>query len=88
MPRWGWRWLTLNGNRTDNRLENLQYMTHQENEAQKLEHGSILRGAQTWQGKKTHCPKGHPYSEQNTYRTKEGWRQCVTCTKARKRVLP
>lgn len=30
---------------------------------------------------KTHCPKGHPYSEENTYRCR-GIRQCRTCRAA------
>jgi hypothetical protein len=29
--------------------------------------------------KKTHCPKGHPYDELNTYRTPAGGRICRTC---------
>ena len=29
---------------------------------------------------KTHCPKGHPYDEENTYIVPTtGWRQCKTC---------
>lgn len=28
---------------------------------------------------KTHCPKGHEYSEENTYRDSKGWRKCRTC---------
>lgn len=28
---------------------------------------------------KTHCPKGHPFNEENTYMRKEGWKQCRTC---------
>jgi hypothetical protein len=28
---------------------------------------------------KTHCPQGHPYDEENTYRTKSGRRLCVIC---------
>jgi hypothetical protein len=41
------------------------------------------RGA--WE-RKTHCPKGHPYDEANTYLTKEGKRNCRTCAKARHRI--
>lgn len=33
---------------------------------------------------KTHCPKGHPYSPENT-RTKSGSRQCRTCGRDRDR---
>lgn len=33
--------------------------------------------------RKTHCPKGHPYDEANTYRTKQGWRYCRACNRER-----
>jgi len=33
---------------------------------------------------KTHCPRGHPYSKENTYLTpREGCRTCRTCTRER-----
>jgi hypothetical protein len=35
---------------------------------------------------KTHCPQGHPYDEENTYRTKNGKRQCRACSRARTRA--
>lgn len=31
--------------------------------------------------RKTHCPKGHEYSESNTYTDKNGKRNCLTCKK-------
>ncbi len=34
---------------------------------------------------KTHCVRGHPYNEANTYYEKKG-RQCRVCTKLRSRV--
>lgn len=34
---------------------------------------------------KTHCPKGHPYSDENTY-TGGGGRACLTCKKANARA--
>lgn len=58
----------------------LEPVTHREN---------ILRGTApaALHAKKTHCPKGHPYSPENTYRRKsgrqEGARVCRTCTLAR-----
>lgn len=30
--------------------------------------------------RKTHCPQGHPYSEENTYRMANGNRICRTCS--------
>lgn len=35
--------------------------------------------------RKTHCPKGHEYSEENT-RWHSGRRECVTCIRARDRA--
>lgn len=34
---------------------------------------------------KTHCPQGHEYNEENTIRSKAGWRQCRICTYASNR---
>jgi hypothetical protein len=39
-----------------------------------------------WLGHKTHCPRGHEYTPDNTYTSSTGkWigRQCKTCVKAR-----
>jgi hypothetical protein len=43
----------------------------------------------------THCHRGHPYSEKNTYITPDGGRQCRTCNrenyhlrKHRRKILP
>ena len=33
--------------------------------------------------KKTHCPQGHEYSEENTHITPDGSRACVACRKVR-----
>lgn len=32
---------------------------------------------------KTHCKRGHPYSPNNTYTDRRGWRKCKTCEQAR-----
>jgi hypothetical protein len=34
---------------------------------------------------KTHCPEGHPYSPENTYRDPEGHRHCRTCVRKQDR---
>lgn len=45
---------------------------------------SWTKGVMEWQRNKTHCPKGHPYDEANTYiYGKTGHRQCKTCNNAR-----
>lgn len=54
----------------------LEAVTHQENQ----------RRGNSWVGKnarKTECPKGHPYSKENTYINPHGARVCRTCAKAR-----
>jgi len=38
----------------------------------------ILRGPAKRNAQKTHCPHGHPYSSENTYRW-NGKRYCKTC---------
>lgn len=42
------------------------------------EHG---RGGDWGQAAKTHCPAGHPYSDENTYRVR-GERRCRECGRA------
>jgi len=46
-------------------------------------HQDKARKGRHWQQKKTHCPHGHPYSQDNTYRPPSGGRKCKTCLKAR-----
>lgn len=42
---------------------------------------------QGWQNAaKTHCPKGHEYSAENTARNRDGKRRCLTCARANSRV--
>lgn len=48
---------------------------------------NILRGvgATAVNKRKTSCPKGHLYSEENTYVTPQGYRQCRQCVSERRR---
>lgn len=55
--------------------EHLEPVTHSEN----MMRSPIMGRAQL---EKTHCPKGHPYSEENTMR-RDGKRYCRTCERAR-----
>lgn len=48
----------------------LELVTHQIN---------VQRGY----ARRTHCPQGHEYTPDNVYKSKTGWRQCITCTRAR-----
>lgn len=38
--------------------------------------------------RKTHCPKGHEYNEQNTRKTKDGKRVCRVCDRERTKKKP
>lgn len=35
--------------------------------------------------RKTHCRRGHPYNEENTRYTEDGWRDCRVCDRDRAR---
>lgn len=49
--------------------------------ARMRKHLGPLRG--NAQSRKTHCPQGHPYDEENTYVAPDGSRQCKTCRRIR-----
>lgn len=66
-----------NGDRTDNRLENLRWDTHQANERDKVNHGTNGRSHLN-----SHCPQGHAYTRENTYHHPQGWRVCRICKRA------
>jgi hypothetical protein len=67
-----------NGDRRDNRVENLRWATRDENEADKANHGTRLTGDRTPNGRKTQCRRGHPYDATNTM-FHRGRRSCRTC---------
>lgn len=69
----------LNGVATDSRLSNLVYGTHSENVLDSVAHGTHPSS------RRTECPYGHPYSEENTYQSSTG-RQCRTCNLRRCRA--
>jgi hypothetical protein len=50
-----------------------------------IEHVNLLRGVglASINALKTHCPHGHPYSESNTFREKDGSRKCRVCVNTR-----
>ena len=71
-----------NGIHTDNRAENLRYDTRSANQLDSVKHGTH------GQASKTHCPKGHEYTEANTYRPPKypNNRQCRACSLADQRA--
>ena len=75
----------LDGDPTNNSLDNLAYGTKGENNRDAVRHGTHFNGS------KTHCPKGHEYTPENTYITRRPGRNtttrvCKTCEAARKKV--
>lgn len=69
-----------NGNNADNRLSNLAWETPSDNNQRKREHGTAMIGVKNVQGRKTHCPSGHPYDDKNT-RLANGKRICRACAR-------
>lgn len=63
------------GDPTNNRLSNLSYDTHAENTRDTVRHGRHPSAGST------HCKRGHPFSEENTYLTSTQ-RVCRTCRRA------
>ena len=71
--------LHRDGDTHNNRLSNLKYGTRKENQADVRRHGN------NHYLNKTHCPKSHPYTEENTENTSQG-RKCRECHRARSRA--
>lgn len=70
----------LNGDPSDNRLQNLAYGTQGQNIRDQVAHGT-----HPW-GSATHCVNGHEFNEQNTYREPGANRRaCRTCVNDRGR---
>ena len=65
-----------NGDRADNRLENLRWATPVENQADVDRHGTRSAPPRT-----THCPKGHPKTGDNLRFDKYGGGICITCAR-------
>ena len=63
----------LDGDSTNNRLDNLTYGTPSENIADSVTHGTHRNS------RKTRCHKGHRFTEENTYVRADGSRRCKAC---------
>ena len=55
--------------------DHLEEVTHAEN----TRRGNAGMWFKELQNSKTHCPKGHPYDEDNTRYKPQGWRVCKEC---------
>lgn len=63
------------GNPQNNRVENLRWDTKSANARDRIRHGNDR------QSRKTHCPRWHEYTPENTYlHNDRKWRRCKTCT--------
>lgn len=67
------------GDPGNNFVENLRWGTHSENMLDSVRHGTHPSA------RKTHCPRGHAYTENNTYLHPRGHRACVECRHAEHR---
>lgn len=69
--------LHLDGNPTNNRLDNLRWGTPSQNSLDAVAHGVHP------QARKTHCKKGHAFTAENTRFEARGGRACRACDRAR-----
>jgi hypothetical protein len=69
----------LDGDSTNNAVDNLRYGTHAENMQDRVKHGRDP------QALRTHCPHGHGYTPENTYMQSAGGRGCRACRTRRGR---
>lgn len=68
------------GDRSNPRLTNLCYGSQSDNMQDAVRHGTHANAS------KTHCPKGHEYTPENTYIRPDFYaRMCRACLRARKR---
>lgn len=69
----------INGDPSDNRLANLRYGTHTENNQDRVLHGTHH------ETRKTKCPRGHELIEPNLMpsQRKRGKRSCLACARAK-----
>lgn len=63
----------LDGDRRNNRADNLRYGSRSQNRWDAVRHGTHHNAS------KSHCPHGHPYDEANTLLTPAGHRRCRAC---------
>jgi hypothetical protein len=68
------------GDKLNPRAENLRWDTRSANMHDRVRHGTHQMT------RRTHCIHGHPFADENTYRTIDGRRICKTCRTENKRA--
>lgn len=71
-----------NGDTLDDRIENLALL---DRGAHMNEHRDDLERARD-AARPRHCPQGHEFTPENTYRSPQGWRSCRTCNREKARL--
>lgn len=70
--------LHYDDNPLNNNVSNLRWGNHQSNMQDMIRNGNHV------EARKQECPKGHPYSVENTRVNSKGHRRCVTCIVSRR----
>lgn len=72
----------INGDPSDNRVQNLRWGTSSENKTDQVRHGTHKNT------RKTHCPRNHPLIAPNLRAAalRIGRRECLSCARARDRI--
>lgn len=68
-----------NGNPYDNRPENLRWDSRSANQLDAVKHGTHS------EARRTSCPQGHKYDQENTAILANGKRRCRTCNREQER---
>lgn len=69
-------WIRTHGPLPEGKPEHLEPVTHAENMARSVQSSASL----------THCKRGHPFTDANTYRRPSGGRSCRQCTTEHQRL--
>lgn len=69
----------LDGDKSNNRLDNLAWGTSSDNTRDSIRHGTFRH----WNSLKTECKRGHPFTEENTHIQSDGARLCLTCKRGK-----